>query len=355
MRSDPSRGLHRRRRGIRRTGFGAAALAAILPLLAGGRECRAAIVEEIVAKVNNRIITKSEFEERGSFILRQVYQQYSGEDLDRQLKQAQDSLLANMVTELLLVEKAQTLLDLDKVRKNLMDDFRKEQKIASDEELDRQLKEQGMTRKDLEEQLIRMAIPQEVINYEVKRKISVSEREIKEHYDRHIKDYETAPTVTFREIVLFYEDATRVEVLSRAQGIIRESKGGADFLDLVKRYSEAGTKDEGGLLGPLPAADLHPDISAAAFALQNGEISEPIDTGRSLHLIRLEAKTPRIVKSLPEVHDAIYDALRQEKFQPLYESYLRRLWRESQVEVTPKYQKYLIVSPLATGGEAQAR
>ena len=66
-------------------------------------------MEEIVARVNNRIITKSEWEERGTFILRQVYQQYSGAELDRQLQQAQDTLLANMVTELLLLEKAQTL------------------------------------------------------------------------------------------------------------------------------------------------------------------------------------------------------------------------------------------------------
>src|SRR6266508_2261947 len=152
----------------------------VLSAPAGG-----AIIEEIVAKANYRIISKSEFEERGAFILRQIYQQHSGTDLDQKLQEAHETMLANMITELLLVERAQSLLDLDKVRKNLLDDFRKQQNIPSDEELERLLKEQGMTRKDLEEQLIRLAVPQEIINYEVRRKISVSDAEVKEYYDGH--------------------------------------------------------------------------------------------------------------------------------------------------------------------------
>ncbi len=316
-------------------------------LLAGfSSDARAAIVEEIVAKVNNRIITKSEFEERSQFILRQIYHDHSGADLDRQLKEAQDTMLSNMITELLLIERAQSLLDLDKVRKNLVDDFRKQQKIASDEDLEKMLKEQGMTRKDLEEQLIRLAVPQEVINYEVKRKISVSEREVKDYYDQHIKDYETPPTVSFREIVLFYEPATRGEAQARAQGVVREFKGGAEFLDLIQRYSEAGTREAGGLLEPMKAEELQPEIAKAAFALGAGEIGDPIDTGKSFHIIRLEGKTPRVVKPIGEVHDAIYDAIREEKFRPLYDQYLKRVWQESHVEVTPKYEALLGITPL---------
>ena len=274
------------------------------------RPARAEILEEIVAKVNNRIITKSEFQERSQYVLSQVYRDHSGPDLDHQVKDAQDTMLANMITELLLIERAQSLLDLDKVRKNLIDDFRKQQKIESDDDLEKLLKEQGMTRKDLEEQLIRLAVPQEVINYEVKRKISVSEKEVKDYYDAHLKDYETPPTVSFREIVLLYETATRPEVETRAHGVVRESKGGAEFADLVQRYSEAGTKETGGLIESLKAGDLQGEIAKVAFALQPGDVSDPIDTGKSFHIIRLEAKTPRIVKAIGEVHDAIYDAIR---------------------------------------------
>ncbi len=307
---------------------------------------RAAVVEEIVAKVNNRIISKSEFEERGEFILRQVYQQFSGAELDEQLREAQDNLLANLITEMLLLERAETLLDLDKVRKNLIDDFRKQQKIASDEDLDRLLKEQGMSRKDLEEQLVRMAIPQEIINYEVKRRISVSEKEIQIYYDQHAKEWETPPTVTFREIVLFYDDAAKAQVSARAEGLVREAAGGADFVELVGRNSESGSKDSGGLLGPLTSGDLDPALAKVAFTIELDQVSEPIDTGRSLHIIRPEARTARIVKTIDQARDTITDAVRQQKFRPLYDRYLKKLWRESHVEVAPKYQHFLVRSPI---------
>ncbi len=332
------------------------ALAVAAVLLALPMPAEAAILEEIVAKVNNRIITKSEFEERGSFVLKQIYQQYSGDELDRQLADAQESMLANMITELLLIDRAESLLDLSKVRKNLVDDFRKQQGIASDEEMDRLLKEQGMSRHDLEEQLVRLAVPQEIINYEVRRKISVSEAEIKKHYEDHQKDWETPPTVTFNEIVLFYEEATKPEVLSRAQGIVREAKGGTDFGELVQRYSEAPSKESGGFLGPFPASDLHPAIAGAVFRLEAGEVGEPIDTGRSYQVVRLIGKTDRLVKTMEEAREAMVRAVREAKFRPRYNQYIRKLWKENQIEVFAKYEHFLVRSPLkqGPGGEAPA-
>jgi len=324
---------------------------------AAAAPARAAIVEEIVAKVNNRIISKSEFEERSTYILRQLYQKYSGDELDRQLRDSQESMLSNMITELLLLDRAESLLDLSKVRKNLIDDFRKQQNIASDDDLEKLLKEQGMTRKDLEEQLIRLAVPQEIINYEVRRKISVSEVEVKEYYDTHKKDWETAATVSFNEIALLYEDANRPEVLSRAQGIVREARGGGtDFGELVQKYSEVPSKESGGFLGPLAASDLHPGIAEAAFKLQTGDVSDPIDTGRSYHIIRLVAKTDRIVKSQDEMRDTIVKAVRDTKFRPRYDHYIKKLWKENQIDVLPKYEHYLIRTPLkpGAGGETPA-
>jgi len=330
------------------------ALALLTVLLASPAPAGAAIVEEMVAKINNRIVTKSEFEERGNYILKQIYQEFSGSELDRELVEAQESMLANMITELLLIDRAESLLDLTKVRKNLVDDFRKQQNIASDEDLEKLLKDQGMTRHDLEEQLIRLAVPQEIISYEVRRKISVSEPEIRKYYEDHQATWETAPTVTFNEIVLFYEEANKAEVLSRAQGIVREAKGGADFGDLVQHYSEAASKESGGFLGPFPATDLHTAIAQAAFALEPGAIADPIDTGRSFHVIRLIGKTERLVKSIDEARDAIVHGVREAKFRPRYNAYIRKLWKDNQIEISPKYEHFLVRSPLKQGEGVQA-
>ena len=328
------------------------ALALLAALVLPGR---AAIVEEIVVKVNNRIISKSEFEERSAYILRQIYQQAAGSELDEKLEDARQTMLANMITELLLIERAQSLLDLDKVRKNLVDDFRKQQNIANDDELEKLLKEQNMSRKDLEEQLIRLAVPGEVINYEVRRKISVSDAEIKAYYDAHRKDYESAPTVTFNEIVLFYEDASKPEVEARARGVVREARGGTDFSELVQKYSEAPSKETGGFLGPLGSGDLSPAIADAAFSLKINDVSDPIDTGRSYHVIRLVGKTDASVKTIDEEREAIMHAVREAKFKPRYDHYIKKLWHESQIEVLPKYEQYLVWSPLKQPPAAEAK
>ncbi|HEV8701025.1 MAG TPA: peptidyl-prolyl cis-trans isomerase [Candidatus Polarisedimenticolia bacterium] len=332
----------------------ATALAILTALLAPAVPAEGAIVEEIVAKVNNRIVTKSEFEERGSYVLKQIYQQYSGAELDRELVDAQESMLANMITELLLIDRAESLLDLSKVRKNLVDDFRKQQNIASDEDLDKLLKEQGMTRQDLEEQLVRLAVPQEIISYEVRRKISVSEPEIKKYYEDHQANWETPATVTFNEIVLFYEDATKPEVLSRAQGIVREANAGTDFGELVQRHSEAPSKESGGFLGPFPASDLQTAIAEAAFRLEAGQVSEPIDTGRSYLVIRLVGKTDRVVKTIDEAREATVKAVREGKFRPRYNTYIKKLWKDNQIEISPKYEHFLVRSPLKQGPGGQA-
>jgi parvulin-like peptidyl-prolyl isomerase len=323
-------------------------LVAAIALLVAAWPAPAAVVEEIVAKVNNRIISKTEFEERSTFVLGQIYQEFSGAELDARLKEAQDTMLANMITELLLLERAEVLLDLEKVRKNLIEDFRKQEGIATEEDLDRLLREQNMTRADLEEQLLRLSVPQEIVNYEVRRRISVSDEEIKKYYESHPKDWEVAPTATFREIVLIYDPKTAGAARDRAQAILAEIKDGADFLELVQRHSESGSRDSGGLLGPLTPADLNPAIAEQTFGHEPGEVTDAIDTGRSIHIIKIEAKAPRIVKTLDETRDLVANRIRQEKFQPRYLKYLRRLWRESQIEIRPNYEHYLIVSPLKT-------
>src|SRR5262245_44595702 len=158
-----------------------AALVVTLALVAGSLAvgpARAAMVDEIVVKVNNRIITKSEFDERSAYLVQQVQQQHSGPGFQEELASARDSLLANLITEALLIERAETIFDMDKIRTSLIDDFKKQQNIPSDPELEKALKDQQMSRKELEDQLIRMPVPKEIINYDVRRKISVSDQEM---------------------------------------------------------------------------------------------------------------------------------------------------------------------------------
>jgi parvulin-like peptidyl-prolyl isomerase len=320
---------------------------ALLFACAAAASARAAVVEEIVAKINNRIITKSEFDERTQYLIQQTAQDAKGKDFQAELQQAKDALLANLITEALLIERAETIFDFDKIRVNLIDDFRKQQNIADDAELEKALKEQGMTRKELEEHLLRLAVPNEIINYDVRRKISVSQAEMDAYFAEHHAQWETPATITFREVVLAYDKDGRDQALARAKGVVEQARSGSsDFVELVHKFSEGGSREVDGLIGPVPARDLNPAIAGSAFALKPGEVSDPIDTGRTFDVMKIEAKAEATAKTLAEVKDDVYNAVREEKFRPRFDIYLKRLWKENTVEVVPKYQSLLVVSPL---------
>lgn len=308
------------------------------------------MVDEIVVKVNNRIITRSEFDERAAYLVQQVQQQHSGGSINEELQAARDALLANLITEALLIERAETIFDMDKIRGSLIDDFKKQQNIPNDAELEKALKDQLITRKELEDQLIRMAVPNEIINYDVKRKISVSDQEMEDYYNQNRAKWESPEQVTFHEIVLLYTRDNKDEVRARAAMVVTQAKTGTgdEFIELVKQYSEAGTRETQGLLGPLPRADLQENIANVAFTMDAGAVSEPIDTGRSFHVIRLDARTAATTRTLadPIVKQEIHDQVRDQKYRPRFDIYLRKLWRENYIEVAPKYESYLVVSPL---------
>ena len=335
-------------RAVAATVAGALATALAATVAAGllAPSIRAALVEEIVAKVNNRVITASEYGERQRVMETQITQANSGAGLEEELKEARESLLANVITEALLIERAANVFDMERIRGSLIEDFRKQQNIATDADLEVGLKEQGMTRRELEDQLVRMAVPNEIINYDVRRKISVSETEIKTWYDAHKSRFETPETVTLREVVLLYGRDTRDEALERARAIAREARGGADFKGLVAQHSEAGTRETEGILGPVPVKDLQSDLAAAARGLALGAVSDPVDTGRSFHVLRLESRVPAGIRSLEEAHAEVRNAVREEKFRPRFDNYLKRLWKENHIEVMPKYQSQLVVTPL---------
>lgn len=314
--------------------------AALAALLVGAAAClpaRAEIVEEIVAKVNNSIITRTQFEERLALYEEQLGRKYSGSELAAKVDAAADELLHNMIIETLLVQRGDVLLDMEKVRKNLLDDFKKQQKIASDDELDRLLKEQNMSRQDLLDALTRLSIPQEIINYEVRRKISVSDKDMQAYYNEHRQEFVRPERVLFREIVILFEEGTKSDARARAEAARRELDSGADFGEVAGRESGVSSKERGGLVGPFAHGELRPEIEKVVFSIKPGELAGPIESTRAFHIIRLETREPEEVTPLADAKESITEKVRDTRFKENLETYLEGLWKENYIYVFPRY------------------
>lgn len=141
----------------------------------------------------------------------------------------------------------------------------------------------------------------------------VAEEEIRAYYEENLERYKDKKQVKARHILFRLEqDASQEEedeVRERALEVLQKAGEGEDFAELARTYSEGPTSDKGGELGYFSEGDMVKPFEEAAFAMQPGDISEPIRTPFGFHIIKVEdVKDPRI-KPLDEVQGEIREAL----------------------------------------------
>jgi len=314
----------------------AAALAA--HLIVGAASARAAIVEEVVATVSGDAITKSELDERETEIKSQLFARFSGDELDRAVEQARKTLLVDLINEKLLYQRAERLgLDLEQVYNSSVENVKRQDNIQTEEELEAEIKRQGMTMEEFRQTLLRYNVPEIMINIEVREKIGITDAEAEAYYKEHKDKFSHPATYTFRQIGLRLESRSRDDAVALAEKIAGEAAAGADFTALVSQYSEDPTKETGGLIENLPAPDMSPAILEALAKLAPGEISKPVPTKLAVLLLRLESTTEATVDAFWDVRPKIDALLQRVKFQGELQSYLKKLWKDNHVVVSPKY------------------
>lgn len=304
----------------------------------GGTPARAEVVEEIVAKVNDDIITMSELRKAEEEILAEIYRRFTGAELDRELKKAREQLLRRMIDRKILLHRAERMFDVAKLGDAILQSFKEQQGIASDEELARLLAAENLSVADLKKRLIDMYAPNEVERYEVADRVSVGEKEIRAWYDEHLEEFRAREEATVREIVLLAEGKDRAAVREDAERIrARAAAPGADFAAIAAETSDAGTKKDGGLLGVVSRGDLAPALERAAFATPPGEVSPVLEAEHGFHILKVESRTDATLRSFEDVREEIRKRLYERKFDEAYAEFLKKAWAEAEIWVAPKY------------------
>ncbi|MBI4162010.1 MAG: peptidyl-prolyl cis-trans isomerase [Acidobacteria bacterium] len=302
---------------------------------------RAEIIEEIIAKVNDQVITKSEMEEREGLLIQEMFQKFAGKDLDEKMEEGRRNLLRDLIAERLLLERGEALLDMGKVRDNLQEEFMKRQGIGDREELERLLRQEGMSLEGFLDSLVRVTVPQEILNYEVRSKVHVGEEELRAHYEEHREEFRTPETVEFRELVVLAGPEGREEARGRLVALRDRAAAGEDLEALIREHSEAPSRAEGGLVGPFERGDLVGEIASISFSLRPGELSEVVELPHGFHLIRLEGHAEARIPPFEEVRKRIEAGLRERVLGDRIQGYIRGLWEESFVYVYPRYRDRL--------------
>lgn len=307
-------------------------------LLLPAAPARGEVVEEIVAKINDDIITRSEFEAAEQESVAEAYRLLSGDELDREVERMRNELLREMINRKVLLHRAMRMYDVDKLGSALIDSFLEQQGISNRDELARLLAAESLTEEDLRKRLIEMYAPQEVENYEVRSRVSVSEAEIRQAYDADPDRYRVAAEAVVREIVILAGERGRAAAFELAEVVrARAMAPGADFGAIASEVSEAGTRNQGGLLGKVRRGDLAPALEAQAFDLPVGEVSPAIEADYGFHLLKVESRTDDAKQPFEEVKESIRKEIWSRRYRELNKEFMKRAWEEAEIWVSPKY------------------
>jgi peptidyl-prolyl cis-trans isomerase D len=149
-------------------------------------------------------------------------------------------------------------------------------------------------------------------------KPQVSDAEVQTYYTSHEAEYKTEEEVKTRHILIASKAGADAQsdaaAKVKAQDVLKQLQGGANFADLAKKYSEdPGSKDSGGELPLIPTSSLDPAYARAAMALNPGQTSGLVKSAFGYHIIQTEQKQAAGFKPLAEVKDSIVQAIQQQK------------------------------------------
>jgi peptidyl-prolyl cis-trans isomerase SurA len=306
----------------------------------------AEILEQIVVKVNGDIVTKTEFEQRQVAALRTRNQQQGGGNLQGDaLRQAiaeiTPRLILEAVDELLLLQRGKELgfKMTDQQYQTIVEQIRKENRLESEEAFQAALKQEGMTPADLRRNLERQVIISNVQRQEVMQKVAFNEAEGRKYHAEHIEEFTKPGTVTLREIFVSVPgDGNTVNVAAdedakrKIDDVRRRIMDGEDFSKVAAEQSEAPSRANGGLIGPLARTELTASMVQLLQGLKPGDVSPAVRMPRGYAIFKFESETQPQVMTAEEAAEEIQTRLWQQKRQVELDKYLVRLRSQASIE-----------------------
>jgi len=311
---------------------------------------RADVVEQVLVKINGEILTKTDVEQLQVTALRANNPNVTEADLQndvalrKMLDEVTPRVIVNAIDEMLLVQRGRDLgLKMsDEQFNGILANIRKENKLDTEEKFQAALKQEGLSipglRKAFEKQMLINRVQQQ----DVFSRISISEEESRAYFDAHKEEFLTNESVTLRELFVRAATTSPAEGPSAAQAAMEAAREKAvqlrqrvlkeDFGTVAGEVSDAASKANGGLIGPLGVDELNPDIQKVLAPLKVGQVSEPLDAGNGYRLLKLDVRVPRKQATFEEARDQIADKVFNQRRAGEVLKYLERLRAQAIIE-----------------------
>jgi len=308
------------------------------------QEDKGRVVEDIVVRVNNEIITLSEYHGAEGALedeTRQDCPTCTPDKFQEMLKTRRANLLRDLIDQSLLAQKGKDLglnVESDVVKR--LDQLRQQYGWKDMDEMETQLRAQGISLEDYKNTLRNGFLTQEVVRQQVSSHIQVTHEEIEKYYQEHQTDFNRPEQVVLAEFFLSTEKKPESDIPAieeKAKVYLARIRRGDSFEELAKRYSEGSTAKDGGFLGSFEHGQLSKEIEDQAFALKKNDVTDVIRTKTGFLILRLLQHYDAGMQPLDKVRNEIENRLVYERTQPELRKYLATLREESYLIVRPGY------------------
>ena len=301
------------------------------------------VVEQIVAKVNGDIVTRSELDRLRRQNEAEMQQRGSNAAQIRQAMQEHEKdLLRDRIDSLLLIQRGKDLdikVDTD-VSKQLAE-IQLENKIADPDKFQQWVKDNtGMTFEDFKQEMKNRLLTQRVIGSEVGSKINIPREQIVDYYEKNKTTFIRQEQVYLREILIGTEgkDAAGIAAAEKkAKDVVARARKGERFNDLIRDNSDALSAKQGGDLGGWKKGDLRPDMESAIWDKAKGFVTDPIRVPAGFEILRVDEHVKEGQATLEEVENEIKERLYAPLYQPKVREYLTTLRQQAFLEIRDGY------------------
>ncbi|HEX8960597.1 MAG TPA: peptidylprolyl isomerase [Geobacteraceae bacterium] len=295
----------------------------------------AEVIDSIAAIVNDDPITSYEIDREVARIVGDAARKPGPTVAGTQLR---TTALDQMIDKRLAEQKIKELdikVSDDEVRQAIEDV--KKQNNLTQEALVSALQAQGLSfdqyKTQLREQIERLRL----MGQEVRSKVQVGEKEVRAFYDSNPARFGDE-VFQARHIYFKIDDKTPPadvkRIMATAMSVLQEARSGKDFADLAKQYSDDQlTAKEGGELGTFKKGETLPEIEKTVEAMTPGDISDLVKTPAGFHIIKLEKKFVKSVKSFDEAKGEIEDLLYRKKSEERYNQWIADLRKAAAIEI----------------------
>jgi peptidyl-prolyl cis-trans isomerase SurA len=312
-------------------------------------------VEEIIARVNNEIITRSELDKARSAAQEDAKQECQGkctpEQLRNDIEDREKNTLRDLIDQSLLVQRGKDMgLNVEPEVIKRLDQLRQQNKIDSMEDLEKAVSAQGSNWEDFKNNIRNGILTQRVISSEVGSHINIGKEEISKYYDDHKKEFVRPEQVALREIEVSTEgkkDEELPELKKKAETALKRVKDGEDFGEIAKRFSDSTTAKQGGFLGVYKRGELSKELEELVFKMKKNELTDVMDTKQGYLVLQVLERYEAGEQPLGKVENEIMDHLYSERMEPAMRQYLKTLREQSYVVIKPGYQE------IAGGGNSE--